>query len=661
MKRLIKLSISIVALLFVALLLLSTLINPNDYKPQIEAQVKKSINRDLHIKGEISWEFYPQFGFSSGEIALDNLPGFNQPHLLKIKQASIGINILPLLSGEISLSKLTLDGFELTLLTDKNGLSNLDNMSTKTDSTEVVATETSKKTSSESTAYLDLSQTQLDGIDIKNAVIEVQNLQTDSYQKITLNEIKLGQFAFNKETLLTINSQVMIDDLHAEIKLTTQLLVDNERHNITLNKLRLQTNLSTDALPNGQLTSTLKTNINYALKDKKVTLNGLDIHTIITGDNLPNKQLITQINADITYQLDNQKASITHLKVAVDTLRLDGEMSVQIGAITKVRYNFVTNQLDLTPYLNKSDPKNSTAQSVTQTKTAQEIEPDLSFLKRLDIIGDLKIAAVKIDNLTLGEINKHLIIKQGKAQLKPLTVELYQGLLTVNAEIDESNGLNKYQIVSKLKDMQLYPLLTDMAELEILSGTTHFNFSAHGQGLSATKIPQGIIGQGDFALFDGELYGVNLSQELRIIKAKIKGDEIPSNDSIKKTDFASLTGTFSIQKGQVNNQKLLMLSPIMRLDGSGLVNIIKQSLDYKLSISPLSKTTKQSNYSDLQGLTIPLLITGTLTNPRFSIDINSVLKAQLAEQKEKLQEKVEKAITEKLAEGPLKDVLKSFF
>lgn len=672
MKLLIKLSIALIALLFIAIALLVMLINPNDYKAEIETQVKQSINRDLHITGNLDWTFYPQLGFSSGEIALDNLKSFNKPHLVKINQASLGINILPLLQGEISLAKLTIDGFELTLLTDKNGVSNTDNMGP--DTTETVTTEPTETSKSTGDSFLDISKTQLDGIDINNMVIEVQDLQAGSYQKIIINEIKLGQFAFDKETEFSINTAVTIDDMQAQIALTTQLLVNKALDSIQLKQLSLNTQLTTDALPNGAVNSTLKSDINYAVNSKKVTINGLDINTIISGDNLPNKKVTTQVNADLVYLLDNQQATVNNLKLLVDKLTLDGEMTVQTGTITKVRYNLVANEWDLNPYLTESE--DNTQQKTEPASTTPEVEPDLSVLKGLDIDGTLEIAGLLANEIKIGEINKHLIINNGKAKLAPLTAVLYEGLLTLNAEVDESNGMNKYQVSSKLKDVKLLPLLKDAAEVELISGDTTFNFSGHGQGLTATKIQQGLVGKGDFALLDGQLYGININQEIRSIKATLKGEDAPTSDSIKKTDFASLTGAFSIDKGLVNNQKLLMISPVMRLDGAGLVNIIAQTLDYKLGISPLSSSTEKTSYADLNGVTIPLIINGTFTDPSFSIDTDSVLKeqlqAELDAQKEKLQEKAETELqkqADKLSEKlgtqldtkSIEDKLKSFF
>jgi len=688
MKLLIKLSVAIIALLLLVIGLLLMLVDPNDYKNEIQIQVKNSINRDLHINGDISWGFYPQLGFTSGEIELDNLSNFDKPHLLKIERASVGIDIFPLLKGEISIGKLTLDGFELTLITNKNGLSNLDNMTGQsTEKDKVVKTE--KTTGSPSAtpqsedSFFQVNKAQLAGININNAQIEIEDLQAGSYQKVIINEIKLGQFSLDKETELSINTQIVIDDIQAQIELNSLLIVNNELSNIKLNKLQIDTLLTANALPNGQLESQLKADINFAVESKRVSIKQLDINTRVNADNLPNKKITTQINADIDYLLDNQLATIKSLQLKVDDIELTGEMSVQTGNITKVRYDLVGNNWDINRYLAESEATKVESSSATSEKSqltstntkkqnSTETEPDLSFLNNLDVDGKLKIAGAKVKKIKIGEIKNRLIIKNGKAKVAPLTAELYQGLLTVNGEVNESKGRNKYKISTKLNDVQVHQLLIDAADLDIISGTTNFTFNGKGEGLTATKIKQALAGKGNFSLLDGELYGVNLSQEIRIIKAKLKGKSVPTSDSIKKTDFASLKGDFSIAKGLVNNQKLLMLSPAVRLDGAGLVHIINETLDYKLSISPLSSSKEETDYVDLTGITIPMLIKGSFTNPKISLDtdgaLKEYLKATLKAEEEHLKQKAQEALNGELdskslkEEGKrLKDKLKSFF
>ena len=617
MKLFLKLLAGLFSVLVLSVVVLLIVIDPNDYKQEIQAQVKTTINRDLLINGDIGWTFYPQLGLSSGEIELNNLDGFNRKHLLKIDNAAIGLQVFPLFKGEIKIGELTLNGLVLNLITNKDGLSNLDNMTShakEIDTPQPERHSTSNKPTTQQSGFFAIDKAQLAGINIKNAVIEVQDLQTNSMTKVDINHIKLGEFIFGKETDLSILTALQVAKMDVNIDLQAKLLVSPDFSSIQVNNLYLKTLLTGKELPNGKVTTTLKSSIHYDLK---------------TG-----------------------QADLSELFLAVDKITLKGTLSIQANEITKVRFDLQGNEWDLNPYIpptpekKQSDsepPTNTTETAGTATKssseTVSEQEPDLSFLHTLDVNGSLVIAGLKASGLTIGKIDTVVIINKGKAQIKPLTAEIYEGLLTLNAWVDDANGLNKYKLSSKVNNVQIRPLLIDAADIDLLSGRTAFEFYAIGQGLTASKVKNGLVGNGDFELTDGELYGVNISQELRTLKAKLNGKTIPTDANIKKTDFGSLTGEFSISKGIMDNNKLLMLSPVMRLDGLGLIDILQESLDYKLNISPLIKDDGENALHDINGITIPLLIKGPFTAPEFRLDMDDVLKQQLKVQSKKLEQK----------------------
>jgi AsmA protein len=623
MKLFLKLFAGLVVVLIVAVVLLITTIDPNDYKQQIQTQVKKSINRDLAINGDISWAFYPQLGFSSGEIELRNLDGFNRQNLLKIDQAALGIDLLSLFKGQIKIGELSVNGLVFNLITNKDGRSNLDNMQASgAPAPQEKALEEDSSSETAKDGFFALGNLQLAGININNAQIEIQDLKAATTHKANIKKIQLGQFAPGQETDLSAQADLILDNLQAQLDLQSKFLV--------------ATDFST------------------------VELKQFSLTTLLTGEALPNGKIDSSINTDIKYDLNDAKAELTDLIIKLDKIQLSGQLSLQTKQLTTVRFALKGNQWDLAPYLPEtSEPTVVISTEKTTAKQAEQ-EPDLSILNSLDINGTLSIEGLKASGVTIGKIDSKIIVNKGKAQLTPLTAELYQGLLTLEASLDENKGSNSYQLSSNLNKVQIRPLLIDAAEIDFLSGTTDFNFAAKGQGLTATKIKTGLTGKGDFKLLDGELYGINLSQQVRILKAKLTAAPQPTEANIKKTDFASLTGNFTIDNGIINNQKLLMLAPVMRLDGNGLADIVKETLDYRLSVTPLSKSSEKTEQSDLSGLVIPLLIKGAFSDPKFTLDTEGAIKERFNMEKKRLEEKLKKEYQQKIEEqkNKLEDKLK---
>jgi len=790
MKLFLKIASIIFALLLAAVVLAVNIIDPNDYKQEIQQQVKQKLNRELLITGDLSWRFYPVLGFASGEVTLKNSPVFTEKTLATIQEAALSINILPLLTGKLEVGEILLEGAEFNVITNKDGVTNLDNLgpvnvdtTTKKPETKTAETTVTKETDPQPA---DLSQFALSGITIKDAKLQIIDHQTDDYQQVIIKQMTLDEFAFDEQTHFSLTTLINNNQLAAEVTLNMDLLVDAALTQLSLSDVTIDSEVTTQSLPDSTIQTQLTTALTYAIKDQQLQIDNLTINNHfsgdfisgdiafisenislsehnklaieriallgeLTGEALSNNQLKTslqtqlsanvkaktanidafkltnrvngedlsgeavlafkqlnvsdftqiviqqlqltsqldapeilptkidaKVTADIRYDLNKQQLNITSLTSALNDLQLNGKLSFQQQAVPIIRYTLNANVWDLNPYLpaqesgsNAPNPPLQAAPETVSETTTPEIEPDLSILKQLDIKGDFSLAGLRYQDIKIDKITNTLIVKNGQASLSPLNINLYDGSVYLDAWVNEANGKNNYKAITNVKDITLLPLLNDAAQLDILSGKANLTLTANGQGLTATKIQQGINAKGNFKILNGEIYGINLSEKLRVFKAKLKGQTLPEDKRVKKTDFASLQGDFTVKQGVVNNPKLLMLSPVMRLDGTGTADTLQQKLDYKLGITPLSKTTESTSYADLGGITIPLLITGSFTDPSIKLDTESALKAQLAANKQALEEKAkaelkrqQEKLKEKSAEeikDKLEEQLKKFF
>lgn len=765
MKLLLKLVAALFVFLIVAVVVVVNVIDPNDYKQQIQDQVKNSTNRDLVITGDLSWSLYPLLGFKSGQVTLNNTPEFKEKVLLDVKSATVSINVLPLFTGELKVGEVVLDGVELNLITNKDGTTNLDNLQAETttpapdstQNTENTDTDTDKASSS-----VDLTKLALSGISITNAQLMVIDHQTDETQQVAIKSMVLEEFAFDKKSHLSLTSTFKNDQITADVALNadvfitaalnnvevTDLTIESEllsaalpdtkinttftsgikyqtatkqldiqaitlnnkftgsflsgdiyinssdiritdNNNLTLGKLILTSSLTGSSLENNKLDTNLQSNFNLNIQNKTASIDTFNLKNALTGKDLQGsanvsfkelnvsnfeKILITQfkldseldipavskdkmigtVDSEVSYDLTQQKLNLTALKTKVNDIQLDGEFSFIQKAIPVIRYNLKGNVWNLTPYLTTSTESVESTESATKAETAAgktntttETEPDLSILKNVDVKGDLSIAGLRYEDITIGKVTNGLTIKEGKATIKPLTANLYDGTLNVEAILDENGGKNQYKTNASLKNVVLLQLLKDTAKVDLLSGTANVNIVASGQGLTTSKIQQGVIAKGDFNIVDGELYGINLSQEIRVLKAKLQGKTLAEDKLVKKTDFASLTGEFTVDRGIANNQKLTMLSPAIRLDGTGTANLVDKTIDYTLGVTPLSKTEVTTKYVDLNGISIPLKIKGTFANPTFSLDTEGALKAQADAVKSVVKDKAKQVVQDK--------------
>ena len=125
MKKIIYILLGLALAAVVAIAALVSLIDPNQFKPQLAEQVRKSTGRELVMEGDIGWRFWPSLGLSLEKVQLRNPAGFAEPDLLRFAQGDASVALLPLLSHRLEIGKVTLSGAHLFIQTRADGSSNL--------------------------------------------------------------------------------------------------------------------------------------------------------------------------------------------------------------------------------------------------------------------------------------------------------------------------------------------------------------------------------------------------------------------------------------------------------------------------------------------------------------------------------------------------------
>jgi AsmA protein len=113
--------------LFLLILSLPVLFNPNDYKTQLADLVREKTGRELLVTGNIQAKISPWLNVtcSLGKVRLANHSPFPNSSLLAVEQANIELSLWPLLlQRRLHMANIILDGVTLNLLHNKEGLNN---------------------------------------------------------------------------------------------------------------------------------------------------------------------------------------------------------------------------------------------------------------------------------------------------------------------------------------------------------------------------------------------------------------------------------------------------------------------------------------------------------------------------------------------------------
>ncbi|MGB5773690.1 MAG: AsmA family protein, partial [Sedimenticolaceae bacterium] len=264
----------------------------------------------------------------------------------------------------------------------------------------------------------------------------------------------------------------------------------------------------------------------------------------------------------------------------------------------------------------------------------------------------------------MSNVATKVVSKKGVLTVDPMAANLYEGTFAGRVVVDASGKQPKLQAKNRLTDIQVGPLLKDVANEERLLGRGEVEVDLQMVGLSESEIRRSLNGNARFLFNDGAYKGVNIAQLIRDASSRLGlGSDKIDTGTPGQTDFAELSGSFKITDGVIENRDLQAKSPLLRIDGNGEVDLPKDTVDYLITTTLVGSLAGQGGKGrdELAGVPIPVRVSGPLTKPSFRPDLEAALsakaKAAIDEKKVELQNKAEEKVKEKL-DGVLKGLFK---
>jgi AsmA protein len=247
--------------------------------------------------------------------------------------------------------------------------------------------------------------------------------------------------------------------------------------------------------------------------------------------------------------------------------------------------------------------------------------------------------------------------------IKPLNAKMYggtlEGELTFSQDRDQSEA--RLVVRQKVENVDIGPLLVDTGVSDRITGKGRFDLDIETTEFEGEPRTKGTAG---FHFFDGAIRGLDLRKiylQARQIYDEHKGrEQVVETDDAKEFRFTEMSGTLVFDERVAQNDDLDVKSPLFRIQGRGQADLAANELDYLLLATIVESARGQggAELSDLEGVTLPIRVSGSFQAPVYKLDVAEILKLALRQQvrkeQEKLEQKLEKKIEEKLGEELLK-------
>ncbi|MFN7205528.1 MAG: AsmA family protein [Burkholderiales bacterium] len=692
----------LLALLLVAVVALFALVDTAALKTTLSKYVADQYQRTLTLDGDLKLSLFPTLGVSVAQARLSE-PGATAT-ALKVEQARLSVDVLPLLRGQLRVGGITLDGLEATLVRKADGKTNYDDLigGDKKQSSgavqfdiEKIALTRSALVVRDAVSGTDLTLSQLNlstgrvaerspfpfdfsvqiqgkkpaiqgafkakGVatfDLTGRAFSLSKFETGYSGKLGADTIEasvnLPQLSLSADATQALELRAMMKVTGAR-QLEARLVAEGVSGKPDAVSIKLLSLNSKGSQGQQNFVFDLKTPLTADLNALLIRLPQFSGQLQVNDPSLPMKSLQVPLSGTLTADLKQQKMQ-GKLNTKFDDTTLAAQWGVQQFSPLKFTFDINADRLNVDRYLPPPAAN-------TPAASGAEKPIDLSALKKLNGSGTARIGQLQIKGMKASNVLLTLNANAGDVRLAPVSAQLYGGSLQATASVNAHS--NRYALNQQLNNVQIGPLLRDVAKNDLLEGRAVVNANVTATGTTVSALKKALNGTASVRLNDGAIKGYDLGKTLGNARDKlnalVKGgttNDKGGGSAQDKTQFSELSASFNIVNGVANNDDLNVKAPLFRLGGNGKIDLGESRVDYLARASIVNTLTGQGgkDKGQTRDITIPVKIVGPFDKLGWEVQWSAVgseaLKAtvgtKLDEKKQELKDKARDQVKDKL-------------
>ena len=364
----------------------------------------------------------------------------------------------------------------------------------------------------------------------------------------------------------------------------------------------------------------------------------------LVGPSLPGGKLNVLVKT--TLSGTDTRIKLRDLTLKLDDTVLEGDIELATKPKPLIRFNLTGNDLDLDRYLPATDGGRRPATTPAGGAVTAAGLP-MNMLRALEADGQFRFEHLKVSNLHLNNIQMTLKGHDGLIRLQPISAQLYQGSYNGNIGLNVQGRQPRLSFDEKLSCIEIGQFLHDLRGEKPLTGKAYITMRATAEGDSLLAARRSLNGDVGFEFRNGKIRKMNairwmcsLPGRLNIrdlrksltsilleqVTRQVIGYQANASDTTK---FTEIRGTMHITNGIGRNQDLQGGSPLFRVTGAGTIDLINERVDYWLKPALVSSCTGQGGkrFQNLNGVIVPVHVTGPFTNLKFSPDLSGIATA----------------------------------
>jgi AsmA protein len=354
----------------------------------------------------------------------------------------------------------------------------------------------------------------------------------------------------------------------------------------------------------------------------------------------------------------------TNIILGKNTTSLKGSVNNYLEK-PDIKLNLHAEELALDDLIPASGGKD-TASPREEEREADEVSTEAKPLDlNLSAEGEIRIDKALYKNMTMSDFYAHYRFKDNKLEVTKMTARAGKGTLNLNSTVNFTKPGYTYSMKSSLNSLHADEVVNAFLPKakDTVFGILSLNISLKGAGTLSEEIKKNLAGNGDFHINNGKITNSRLPENLALLLGI---------DELKTIHIRKGEGTLKINNG-IARLKSIFSSDDISMDPSGEIGL-DESLDlaFDVKLSPrltdkaAMNTGIASYIKDEKGWgKIPLKVSGTFSEPSYTVDLEKAGKRVIKKEADKLIDKLFEKKDDEKGEGgkkeepdPVKDLLK---
>lgn len=640
-------------------------VDVNRYRPLIAAKASEATGRTVTL-GNLSLRLFPSPSVASGPLRVSDSSRYAGRDALRAERLSIRVSLLPLLQGRLVVRSIVLEKPTLTLIRDREGLWNFDDLLHRASSTPGksetptgrealrVAVERAVVRSGRILVYDDFVRPEMRAeADLRPVDAVISGWGSGAETRLDLS-IGLGRSAVrataqltpaNGEPLLRIRSESSSLKAADLVRLTPWLGVLSPPGLEVGGSLELEGKAE---IPVGQ-----PENLTF-----KGTVRLLDLSYRDSTMTRPFEKIRG------TLSVDGGRAVWDGFAMRVGSSSLAGRLQVEDFLRPRIGFALTSPRVDFNEILAVFAPERvvggggpGRAQPAVGRATERPATPTPAspggLLEGVSGQGTLAVKAVRFQSFDLEDVQAHVGLQRGVLGLKEMKARFYGGGLRGAAQVSLASAIPEYTLGVGLDTVDVAPLLIayDPGLKGLLQGKLTGTLDLTAMGSEMEAILSTTRGAGSIELVNGVLTSFSVLKQLATLLEFVGGKGIGRD----QTPFESLRATLRVVDRKARTEDLLLRSTDLELEGKGWVGLdATLDLDATARFSEDATRGMVEKHSGLGRLAeegrlmVPFNLSGNLAGPKFRLNTRGQMQRARETAKERVKEKVREKMRDRI-------------